>query len=74
MPQNPDPIQTAAYACGAHIEASKVQAHEVPIIIAYLVIALSDLSRVPVPTVLNMVTTATRSIALEKRAKTAKRN
>lgn len=69
-----DPIQAAAIECGARIEASEVKAHEVPVIIAYLVIALSDHSRVPVETCLKMVGNATRAIATAKRASSARRN
>ena len=66
-----DPIQQAAFSCGAHLEHSKVKPNEVPIVIAYLVIALSDLTHLPPKTVVRMVETAVTTIS---RAKATSKN
>lgn len=66
-----DPIQQVAVSCGARIEISKVKPNEVPIVLAYLAIALSDYTNLPPKTVLRMVETAVTTIS---RAKSTARN
>lgn len=58
MIQHPSRIEDCAVSCAATIEARKIPANEVPIVIACLVNGLSDHTGTPDATIINLVSIA----------------
>jgi hypothetical protein len=62
-------IKKTAVECGRVIEARRIKANEVPVVIGALVVALSDHTGVPLPACLQMVTQAANTLATSKTTK-----
>jgi hypothetical protein len=62
-------VEQVAVDCGIVIEKSKIKAHEVPVVIGALILALSDHTGVSLPVCQQMVNTAASTLSQAKKSK-----